>query len=103
MATPTFKIPANAQEAAAAEKATATYYLGRVQAAHALMTGPEAEAFSAKVTELLADDLPPGTSAAVNLPQFPKWFADVRAGLEADIAPLDRIVNPPAPEPEPTE
>lgn len=58
------------------------------------MTGPEAQAFEAKVAELLADDMPPGTSSAINMPQVAKWFVDVRAGLEADRTSLDRIVNP---------
>lgn len=107
MTTPTFKMPANAAEAAAAETAVATYYLSRIQAACDLMNGTKAKAFEAEVTALLADALPAGTSAAVNLPQVAKWFVDVRTGLEADRASLDRIVNPapvvpePAPEADP--
>lgn len=99
---PTFPQPQSAAEAAAAEKAVATFYLGRVQACVDVMGGPEAQAFAAKVAELLIDGLPNGTSAAVNMPSVAKWFVDVRTGLDADLARLDAIVNPPAP-PEPEE
>ena len=72
------------------------------------MTGPEAQAFEAKVAELLADDRPPGTSSAINMPQVAKWFVDVRTGLEAD-RPLwigssirRARLNPHRPQPPPT-
>jgi hypothetical protein len=96
--TPTFPQPQNAAEAEAAEKAVATFYLGRVQACVDVMAGPEAQAFAAKVAELLLDGLPNGTSAAVNMPSVAKWFVDVRTGLDADLARLNAIVNPPSPE-----
>ena len=93
------KTPTTLQEAEAAEKAIAAFYLTRVQAAEAVMNSPEAQAFEAKVAELLADGLPAGTSCNVNLPAVAQWFAEVKQGIEADRASLDRIVNPPATEP----
>jgi len=57
--TPTFPQPQNAAEAEAAEKAVATFYLGRVQACVDVMAGPEAQAFAAKVAELNAIVNPP--------------------------------------------
>jgi len=100
MTAPTFPRPTSAAEAAAAEQQIATFYLGRVEAAREVMTGPEAQAFEARVAELLTDGLPNGTSVAVNLPNVAKWFTDVRAGMDADFEQLNAIVNPPAPEPE---
>lgn len=98
---PTFTKPKTIAEAEAAEVIIAGLYLDRVEAARAVMTGPEARAFEAKIAELLSDGLPNGTSVAVNLPNVAKWFADVRTGADADFERLDAIVNPPpAPEPQ---
>ncbi|WEK56494.1 MAG: hypothetical protein P0Y52_07965 [Candidatus Brevundimonas phytovorans] len=91
----TFTKPKTIAEAEAAEVVIASLYLDRVEAARAVMTGPEAQAFEAKVAELLFDGLPNGTSAAVNMPSVAKWFVDVRTGLDADFARLDALVNPP--------
>lgn len=74
--TTTPKTPTTLQEAEAAEKAIAAFYLTRVQAAEAVMNSPEAQAFEAKVAELLADGLPAGTSCNVNLPRVAQWFAE---------------------------
>ena len=93
---PTPKIPTMA-EAKAAEKAAAGVYLTWIEGAEALMNGPEAQAFEAAVAAFLEADRPDGTSAAVNLPRVQQWFNDVKAGIAADKATLDRIVNPPAP------
>ena len=101
------KAPTTLQEAEAAEKAIAAFYLTRVQAAEAVMNSPEAQAFEAKVAELLADGLPAGTSCNVNLPRVAQWFTEVKQGIDADRASLDRIVNPamtaPPVEPEATK
>lgn len=97
------KIPTTFQETEAAEKAIAAFYLTCVEAAEAVITGPEAQAFKAKVADLLADDLPAGTSCNVNLPSVAQWFAEVTKGVEADRVSLDRIVNPAvSPEPAPS-
>ena len=93
---PTPKIPTMA-EAKAAEKSAAGVYLTWIEGAEALMNGPEAQAFEAAVAAFLEADRPDGTSAAVNLPRVQQWFNDVKAGIAADKATLDRIVNPPAP------
>lgn len=102
-----FTKPKNIAEAEAAEKVIAGLYLDRVEAARAVMTGPEAQAFEAKIAELLNDGLPNGTSVAVNLPNVAKWFVDVRTGADADFERLDALVNPPPvasePEPVPTQ
>lgn len=99
---PTFTKPKTIAEAEAAEVIIAGLYLDRVEAARAVMTGPEARAFEAKIAELLSDGLPNGTSVAVNLPNVAKWFVDVRTGADADFERLDAVVNPtPAPEPTP--
>lgn len=94
-----FPKPKTIAEAEAAEKIIAGLYLDRVAAARAVMIGPEAQAFEAKIAELLSDRLPTGTSVAVNLPNVAKWFTDVRAGVNADFERLDAIVNPPGLEP----
>lgn len=95
-----FTKPKTIAEAEAAEVIIAGLYLDRVEAARAVMTGPEAQAFEAKIAELLHDGLPNGTSVAVNLPNVAKWFIDVRAGMDADFERLDVIVNPPPADPE---
>ncbi len=101
--TSTFPKPKTIAEAEAAEVIIAGLYLDRVEAASAVMTGPEAQAFEANIAELLNDGLPNGTSVAVNLPNVAKWFTDVRTGMDADFQRLDAIVNPPpTPEPEST-
>jgi len=92
-----FTKPKTIAEAEAAEVVIAGLYLDRVEAARAVMTGPEAQAFEAKIAELLSEGLPNGTSVAVNLPNVAKWFVDVRTGADADFERLDAIVNPPAP------
>lgn len=99
-----FTKPKTIAEAEAAEVIIAGLYLDRIEAARAVMTGPEAQAFEAKIAELLNDGLPNGTSVAVNLPNVAKWFVDVRAGADADFDRLDAIVNPApvAPESSPT-
>lgn len=101
MPSPAFPKPKTIAEAEAAEIIIAGLYLDRVEAARAVMTGPEAQAFEAKIAELLNDGLPNGTSVAVNLPHVARWFTDVRTGMDADLERLNAIVNPPAPEPEP--
>lgn len=98
----TFPKPRTIAEAEAAEVIIAGLYLDRVEAARAVMTGPEAQAFEAKIAELLTEGLPNGTSVAVNLPAVGRWFTDVRTGMDADLERLNAIVNPPAAEPEPT-
>lgn len=102
-----FTKPKTIAEAEAAEVIIAGLYLDRVEAARAVMNGPEAQAFEAKIAELLNDGLPNGTSVAVNLPNVAKWFTDVRTGADADFDRLDAIVNPPpppaSPSSEPTE
>lgn len=98
---PTFTKPKTIAEAEAAEVIIAGLYLDRVEAARAVMTGPEAQAFEAKIAELLGDGLPNGTSVAINLPNVAKWFVQVRDGADADFERLNVIVNPPAPQPIP--
>lgn len=95
-----FPKPKTIAEAEAAEVIISGLYLDRVEAARAVMNGPEAQAFEAKVAELLNDGLPNGTSVATNLPNVAKWFVDVRTGADADFDRLEAIVNPPPP-PEP--
>jgi len=91
---PAFAVPTTAEEAAAAEVAVAVFYRHRVQAAVDVMTGPEAQAFADKVSELLAGSLPAGTSAADNLPKVAEWFTAVQAGLALDLVKLDAIIRP---------
>lgn len=94
---PASPVPTTMAEAKAAEVAAAAIYLTWVEGAEALMNGPEAQAFEAAVAAFLEAERPNGTSAAANLPRVQQWFADVKAGITADKATLERIVNPPAP------
>ncbi len=94
-----YRAPTTMAEAAAQEKAIAKLYAKRIESARAVMAGPEALAFQAQVAALLKDALPPGTSAAVNLPAVEKWFQDVVKGLDADAANLAAVIDPPVPAP----
>lgn len=98
MSNSSFPTPQTLAEAEAAERVIAGFYLSQIEAAEAVMTGPEAQAFETAVAAAISAGLPNGTSAAVNLTNVAKWFVDVRTGLEADRQRLDAIANPPAPE-----
>ena len=88
--------PTTMAEAEACERAAARVYADRIIALQAVLDGPEATAFEQAITDALAEGVPAFTSAATNLPSAASWFAQIRAGLAADLNKLERMAADPA-------
>lgn len=90
-----YPVPTNDAQIAALEKALATAKRAKLEPVISFLDSPELAAIKERVAELVALNLPAGTSAAAHINQLPNFLAAMDRGARADAANLDGLINPP--------